>query len=467
MSTLRDLAALITSHSGVHMGPGRMRSLAAALARVGDGGAAAAFRAATGEGGDRGILQRLIDEVTVKETFFLRDAEQLAAIDWPALLVNAQATGSGHVRVWSAACATGEEPYTLAMLATEALGGDAGFVRILGTDIASVAVAHARRGRYHPRALRKLEPELISRHFSRAGDTFLVGDHLREMVEIRQHNLARDETPLSGGPPFDLILCRNVLIYFETAVVEHVIRLFGSALRPDGTLLLGASDRLCVPRPALDPVLPRLARGPKPASTVRRRSAPLSSRRAEPAARAWPTRTSRPSSAAGKRRPPVPETARQAVDGESPLLEAVRLADSGRLEEAVDAVRVVLDQDSMNAPAHFVRGAAELALGQADAAVAALKRALYVDGAFALAAFQLGRAYDALGQHAEASGAYRRALRTFDPDDRRHAWLLGQVDLGDLAGACRARLGSSGGAAALVSSSSGQSSETPSRGREL
>jgi chemotaxis methyl-accepting protein methylase len=451
MSTLRDIAALVTSHSGVRIGPRQMRSLAAALARVADSDAADVSRAATGEGGDCGILQRLIDELTVKETFFLREADQLAAIDWPALLGDARANGSEHVSVWSAACATGEEPYTLAMLATEALGDDARFVKILGTDIATVAVAHARRGRYHPRALRNLDPELISRYFTRSGETFVVGGQLREMVEIRQHNLARDEPPRSGQPPFDLILCRNVLMYFETAVVEHVISLFGRSLRAEGALLLGASDRLCVPRPALDPVLLCVARAPKPASTVGRRPAPLSSRRAESATRSRRTRTPGPSSVTENRRPPVSATAPQALDAKSSLVEAVRLADRGWLEEAVHAAGVVLDRDSMNAPAHFVHGLAELSLGQAEAAVAALKRALYVDGTFALAAFQLGRAYDALGQHSEASWAYRRALKTFDPHDRRHEWLLGQVDVGDLAGACRARLGTAVDPAALVS----------------
>jgi chemotaxis protein methyltransferase CheR len=98
----------------------------------------------------------------------------------------------------------------------------------------------------------------------------------------------------------------------------------------------------------------------------------------------------------------------------------------------------------MNAPAEFIRGSAELARGNAEAAAAALRRALYIDGGFAQAVFQLGRAYDALGQEAAARRTYERALRTFDPDDRRHAWLLGQVDLGDLAAACRARLGRSG-----------------------
>ena len=451
MSALQDLAALVTSHSGVRIGPRQMRSLAAALRRLDDGDAASVLHAATGAGGNQSVLQRLIDELTVKETCFLREADQLAAIDWRAILDEAQASGSGQVRVWSAACATGEEPYTLAMLAAEALGDDARLVRILGTDIAWGALTQARRGRYDPRALRNVDPALISRHFSRTGETFVVGAHLREMVELRQHNLAHDATPGNGGSPFDLILCRNVLIYFETAVVEHVMGLFGGALRPDGTLLLGASDLLCVPRPALDPLLPRVRRAPKKPSNLRRRPAPLASRSAESASRARPTRTPAPSSAAQSRRPSMIRTAPRVVADQSALMDAVRLADRGRLEEAIDVVSMMLAQDSMNASAHFVRGTAEFALGRADAAVAALKRALYVDGTFALAAFQLGRAYDALGQHAEACRAYRRALRTFDADDRRHAWLLGQVDVGDLAGACRARLGPAVDPATLVS----------------
>jgi chemotaxis protein methyltransferase CheR len=439
MRALSDLAAMVARESGMRMGPNQMGSLLAALGRLGHRDAAAALRAATTEGGNPEIIQRLIDEVTIKETSFLRDAAQLATIEWPELLEGARRRGSEHVRVWSAACATGEEPYTLALLAAEALGSDARRVQILATDIAGVALSRARQGRYQPRALRNLDPALVARHFSADGGEFVVAPHLRQMVEFRQHNLVRDAIPPGGEAAFDLILCRNALIYFEAAGVERVTALLAGALRPGGTLLLGAADRLCVPRRAVKPLSPHAT--PQPV------------RRARGILDHLPERLRGGPSEAGTR---AQQPGRDVVEGpprgtrdgdpepagtQTPLGEAMRLADAGRLDEAVEATRAAVRQDPMNAHAHFVGGTAKLALGDAEAAVAALRRALYVDGTLALAAFQLGRAYDMLERDALARQAYERALRTFDPDDRRHDWLLGQVDVGDLAAACRARIG--------------------------
>lgn len=430
MSELAELAALVARASGLRMGPHQMASLAAAMERAGHGDSGAALRAVT-DGGDAAALQRLIDEVTVQETFFLRDAAQLATIDWRALLRRARRRGAERIRVWSAACATGEEPYTLAILAAEALGRDAVHVEILGTDIATAALARARRGGYQPRALRHLDPSLIERHFTREGDEFVVAPHLRAMVGFRQHNLATDAVPPPGAGTFDLVLCRNALIYFRAPIVERVAALLARALQPDGTLLLGAADRLCVaqrPSGGTPPSRPPARRVPR----VRRRI-----RRHAPHARA---------ATVAAPREPAPDRAGPEADVRGSLAAAVRLADAGRIEDALIAARAVLQHDPMNAAAEFICGSAELARGDANAAAAALRRALYIDGAFAQAAFQLGRAYDALGHDAAARRAYERAVRTFDPTDDRHDWLLGQVDVGDLAAACRTRLQRDNGA---------------------
>src|SRR5205814_9563365 len=90
----------------------------------------------------------LIDEITVKETFFLRHVEQLNELQWPRLLERARAAGSDRVRVWSAACATGEEPYSLALLACEAFGTNTPPVTILATDISASALARAQAGEH-------------------------------------------------------------------------------------------------------------------------------------------------------------------------------------------------------------------------------------------------------------------------------------------------------------------------------
>jgi len=123
------------------------------------------------------------------------------------------------------------------------------------------------------------------------------------------------------------------------------------------------------------------------------------------------------------------------------LAVALAAANSGRMSDALEHAAVLLESDALDAAAYFVRGLVELQTDDPPAAAASLRRALYVDPTFALAAFTLGRAHDALGDGAAARRAYEQALRTLDPEDDRHDLLLQQVDLGDIAAACRARLG--------------------------
>jgi tetratricopeptide (TPR) repeat protein len=104
-------------------------------------------------------------------------------------------------------------------------------------------------------------------------------------------------------------------------------------------------------------------------------------------------------------------------------------------------VASLLADNPLDADAHFVRGLVTLEAGEPDQAVAALRRALYADPTFSLAAFTLGRAHDALGDGPAARRAYERVLRTINPEDHRHELILQQVDIGDIAAACRARLG--------------------------
>jgi tetratricopeptide (TPR) repeat protein len=138
------------------------------------------------------------------------------------------------------------------------------------------------------------------------------------------------------------------------------------------------------------------------------------------------------------RRPPGPEPARPR---DQQLAAALDAAGQGHRDAALAQVATLIAGDPLDADAHFVGGLVTLEAGEPARAVAALRRALYADPTFALAAFTLGRAYDALGDAAAARRAFEQVLRTLDPDDHRHESILRQVDLGDIAAACRARLG--------------------------
>jgi chemotaxis protein methyltransferase CheR len=415
-AALQRVAELVRHRTGIVVSGVQLPSLEAALVRVDPALDAAAFlRIDTERGEGRKLLDRLIDEVTVNETFFFRQRRELDAIDWPRLLDGARAAGRDSVRVWVAACSSGEEAYTLAILASEALGG-AARVSILATDISAAVLERGRRARYRGRAIRTLDPDVRRRYFRDAGRGVEVDPQIRELVEFRRHNLVTDPPPAPGARSFDLIACRNVLIYFDGDTVEQVIGLLERCLAPGGMLLLGAADRLCgsarrlaaIDRPEPVPARRRVLRRPLGRDAVE----------ASPAAASAP----------------------RAGLVQGPLAAALRAANEGRLGDTLELTERLVGDDPLDANAYFVRGLAELGIGDPDSAAISLRRALYVDPAFGVAAFQLGRAHEERGDATAAARAYEQALRTLESGDGRHDAVLDQVDVGDIAAACTLRL---------------------------
>jgi chemotaxis methyl-accepting protein methylase len=398
---LARVAELVHDETGIVTPDSQRPALAAALGRVAPGLDAERFLRALDAAADGdALVARLVDEVTIKETYFLREPRELRSIDWPQAVRAAHAGGRDAVRVWVAACATGEEAYSMAMLASEALGTAQPPVTILATDVSGAALARAAAATYTERSLRSVPPELRERHLIDDGGRHVVAPAARALVRFQRHNLLQDPFPPAGETPFDVIACRNVLIYFDGETVERVIGRLEAALRPAGRLILGAADRL--------------------SGTARRLDRATRARSAAPR----------------RRRSPTPGPRRRAADR---VEDALRAAGGGDLAGALDTVTRVLATDPLNADASFVRGLAELGLGDADAAVTSFRRALYVDPAFGLAAFQLGRAHDARGDERAARRAYGQALRTLGADDRHRAVADG-VDLAGVAEACRLRL---------------------------
>ena len=204
---LDQVAALLRRETGIRLEQSQHSALRSALARAApDGDALSFLRAAEDPVWGRETIAKLVDHVTIKETFFLRERLQLDAIAWPLLLERARALGSAEIRVWSAACATGEEPYTLALLASEAFAPGDPPVSILGTDISTAALEGALAGRYRDRSVRIVEPTLRRRYFEERDDQFVVGERLRRLVRFAPHNLARDPIPPHGEDTFDLIV---------------------------------------------------------------------------------------------------------------------------------------------------------------------------------------------------------------------------------------------------------------------
>jgi chemotaxis protein methyltransferase CheR len=248
---LTALAAVLKERVGLHVRSDGFQALRMALTarldEVGGGvdsadGYLSLFETEAGDD----ELRRLLPLVTVGKTSFFRDDRQFQALRalLPGLLVRPQA-GGRPLAIWSAGCATGEEPYSLAMSAAEA-GATPEDVEIVATDVNPEAVAAAARGAYDARRVRDIPEPLLEAHFDREGERYVVRAGLRRYIDaIRPHNLVSAIFPRpASGAGWDLIFCRNVIIYFDTATTQQVLAQFHQALAPGGYLFLGYSESL-------------------------------------------------------------------------------------------------------------------------------------------------------------------------------------------------------------------------------
>lgn len=431
MSTaLTEVAALIRAETGIVIRDNQLTSLSTAIGRIEPGMDARRFLAGVSDPATGGqLLGLLVDEVTVQETYFFREDRALRAVDWPALLRESHERGEEQIRVWVPACATGEEAYTLAMLAAEALGPGTIPVSILATDVSTAALNAAREGVYSRRSVGGVPDELRDRYLEPSGRVSRLGDELRSLVQFRHHNLVTGGSPPLGESPFDLVVCRNVLIYFEPRAVETVLATLELALRPGAELILGAADRLTgtAARLAAGPVARERRVSTRPKRKLRR---PIGLAEPEP-------------SAGSNGHGPEEETGATGPRGtlEDTIEDALLAADAGDLNRTIEMIEDVLSREPLHPDALFVKGIAELGQGDPAAAIVSLRRALYVEPSFGVAAFELGRALERVGEVGAAQRAYGRALGSLEPSADRESVVLDRVDLGDVEAACLMRLG--------------------------
>jgi chemotaxis protein methyltransferase CheR len=341
-------------------------------------------------------------EITIGETFFFRYAEQFAALRdtiLPDILARNAATR--RLRIWSAGCANGSEPYSLAILLRQMLGDAVADWRItlLGTDLNDVALESARGAIFSPWALRSMPAEDKARDFlpMPGGRGWQLKPQHRSMVRFQRQNLLDLLSPEAAleMTEFDLVLCRNVLIYFHPEVVLQLVRALAARLVPGGWLLLGHAE----PSPAyaefLDPVsLPGTAawrRGteglpkPPPAASPWPAAPP-------PAATAWAPLMPPAALAVPPSLPPAPThaTASRPESAEQALHRARARADLGDLEGAGQACRQGLEDEPTNAALHFYDALVARARGAAPQAEQAFRRAIALRDDFAMAHYQLG-----------------------------------------------------------------------------
>ena len=190
--------------------------------------------------------RQLVNTFLIKVTEFFRDPDQFDYLRdevLPTLVQRARESGE-QLRLWSAGCATGEEAYSLAILVSDALAATAGEssvgldVRIFATDLDEGAVDHARRGIYPASALSALTEDQVSRYFEEIDGLYYVRQPIRSMIIFGEHDLAQR----SPFPGVDLVVSRNVLIYFTPELQQRTLQLFAFSLKDDGYLMLGTSE---------------------------------------------------------------------------------------------------------------------------------------------------------------------------------------------------------------------------------
>lgn len=396
------LRRLVRDLTGLDLSGRRGHPFAVALARAartaGDPDDASHARALL-EG--RRPLRSLVEELTVGETWFFRDAAQWAFIDG-TVLPEARARRRdrpGHrLRAWSAGCATGEEAYSLAIAAADAgLGRD---VHLLGTDLNETALERARAAEFSVWSLRGEAAGRARRHLREAHGKLALDPSLARTVRFFPLNLAGAEypSPQLGLADLDLVLCRNVLVYLEASVLPEVARRLHGCLAPGGWLLTGAAD----------PILQRHApfevsagahglayrrperSGPKVPVAAARRGLPAALR---PAPRAAELRRPRPRPA-----PAAP-----------PALDARALLDAARPADALALIDAALARRPLDAAAHFERAVALTELGRPEDAEEACRRALYLARGEPFVQFFSGMLRLRRGDRAGARRAFRAA----------------------------------------------------------
>ncbi len=191
-------------------------------------------------------FQEMFDRITINETSFFRNQLQLDVVErkvLPRLLQSRQ--GVRRLRLWSAGCSTGEEPYTLAILVYRSLGAQIAdwSIEVLGTDISEKAIVAARSGSYPPANLATAPPAVVARYFKAVQGRYRLDPQVQRLVKFELHNLKNAAAARRFGT-FDAVFCRNVMVYFDSEMREHCLKLFHERLADDGTLFVGHSETI-------------------------------------------------------------------------------------------------------------------------------------------------------------------------------------------------------------------------------
>jgi chemotaxis protein methyltransferase WspC len=344
-------------------------------------------------------LQALIEAVIVPETWFFRDSHafstmaRLARDEWLA------AHPAGVMTLLSLPCSTGEEPYSMTMALLD--GGVAGHrFRVDAVDISGPNITHATSGAYGRNSFRGAELGFRDRHFDKAGDRYHISAPVRRQVHFQQGNLFAADL-LLGPAAYDVVFCRNVLIYFDRATQDRALGVLIRLLRPSGVLFVAPAET------ALPPIHGLRSTNEPLAFAFRRMALPPPKRRAAPPVKVLPALPALPRVTAAVE-PPAPAPA---ADRAGQLAEITRLANQGHFVEAATRCEEHLQRWGASATAFCLLGLVRDASGSHSDAAAYYRKALYLEPDHYDALIHLALLLETQGDSAGARIVRNRSLR--------------------------------------------------------
>lgn len=363
---------------------------------------------------DQRAFDALICDLTVPETYFFRDPphyELLRREVLPALLTS---RGREHVlEVWSAGCATGEEPYSLTILLEQQMLAHRSHV--LGTDVSQRALARAHSAVYGSWSMRATNERDRERYFQASGRDYRLIERIRTRARFLQHSLtaALYPAPRSRSAGFDLILCRNVLIYFDPESTARTAQRLASSLSEDGWLMLGPSDPVLDIAEWCDTVttpcgLLYRRHSQRQQRLPRRERSDAAPAAHDPAGRMAKPVTRRPSAAPPVRsasEPPGPSAADE-LDPRALLAQVQQLVSAYGPSTAEAGCRDLLGRNALSGALHLLHAMLLIDLARDAEAEQALRRALYLDRSLLIAQMLSATLQERRAEHAEAARSY-------------------------------------------------------------
>lgn len=186
---------------------------------------------------DRELFEEFVSYITINVSEFYRNPDQWKLMEEQVIPELVQRFGN-NLKVWSAACSTGDEPYSLVMALSRHVPMTS--IRIFATDLDKQIIAKAKMGLYNSKSIQGVPADLKAKYFTPVGPSFKVADEIKAHVEFKEHNLLKDTYPTG----YHMIVCRNVLIYFTEEAKEEVFRKYFQSLAPGGVLFIGSTEQI-------------------------------------------------------------------------------------------------------------------------------------------------------------------------------------------------------------------------------